>query len=133
MTLEELQKLRNDVKEMAMLIYDLAEVNSEGNITNAEDIAFSILEWQTKYLIPSDNFEKKPQKPKDIDKVVLGDKVVFSKSISKYVIVGKPYEIISLSSEWADYWRAGFAFIAEEGKEKRLHKHAKGYRMQFYD
>lgn len=45
---DSITQLRNTVKEMGMIIYDIAEIDSNGNITNANDIAHAVLEWQAK-------------------------------------------------------------------------------------
>ena len=61
----------------------------------------------------------------------IGDKVIFSKSMSKDVIIEKEYEVIWIDSDFANQYDAWFTIKCENGKEKVLRKHAKGYRVRF--
>ena len=57
-----------------------------------------------------------------------GDKVIFSKTMSKDVLPEKEYEVIWIDSDFANQYDAWFTIKCENDKEKGLRKHAKGYR-----
>jgi hypothetical protein len=58
----------------------------------------------------------------------IGDKVIFSKTMSKDVLLEKEYEVVWIDSDFANQYDAWFTIKCENGKEKGLRKHAIGYR-----
>lgn len=60
----------------------------------------------------------------------IGDKIIFTKVISKYVLTDKEYEVTHVGHEWKEQHYSRFGFICENGTEKYLPKHPKGYRVR---
>ncbi|MCA6445444.1 MAG: hypothetical protein IM600_18600 [Bacteroidetes bacterium] len=60
----------------------------------------------------------------------LGDRIVFDKSMSKDVLVGKEYEITNVGHDWKEQHYSNFGFVCENGREKYLRKHPSGYRVR---
>lgn len=59
----------------------------------------------------------------------IGDKIIFTKVLSKYILVNKEYEVTHVGCEWKEQHYSNFSFICENGMEKSLPKHPKGYRV----
>ena len=59
----------------------------------------------------------------------IGSKVVFKKTMSKYLTIDKEYEVVWVDSDWKKYDGSCFRIIDDNNKHKSLRKHAKGYLM----
>jgi hypothetical protein len=62
----------------------------------------------------------------DFNTLQFGDIIVFEKSASKYVTVGKEY-IVCKVSDWFKNENDWYHFISDDGKEKSLRKYSRGY------
>lgn len=58
----------------------------------------------------------------------IGDKVIFSKTMSKDVLTEKEYEVVWVELDSVDEYYSWYIIKCENGKEKKLRIHAKGYR-----
>jgi hypothetical protein len=60
----------------------------------------------------------------------MGDKIIFSRLVSKNVLIEKEYEVTYVDDDWKREYYSCFRFVCENGSEKRLQKHPRGYRVQ---
>ena len=64
----------------------------------------------------------------DLNTLQFGDIIVFEKSASKYVTIGKEYTVFSVGEYFNDEneneW---YRFISDDGKKKSLRKYSRGY------
>ena len=59
----------------------------------------------------------------------IGSKVLFTKTMTKYLTEGKEYDVIFVDTDWKETPNSYFEIIADNNKRKFILKHAKGYLM----
>lgn len=74
-----------------------------------------------------DNIERNP---KSWNNLKIGDKIIFDRTMSKDVLIGKKYEVIFVSYDWEKSFGGHFIFIGESGKQRYLSKYPRGYRTR---
>jgi hypothetical protein len=84
--------------------------------------ALDIVEQYHNYL----QGQSKKLRFKQFEDMQIGDKVVFRKSMSKYILIDKEYEVICKSPN-TENWRDWFGVISDNGKQKRFYRYAQGY------
>ena len=68
--------------------------------------------------------------PKSWNNLKIGDKIIFDRTLSKNALIGKEYEVIFVENDWQKEYTSRFGLIGEDGKEKYLRKHSRGYRVR---
>ena len=66
----------------------------------------------------------------DWDNLKAGDFILFDKTMSKNVTVGKKYKVTDVGHDWKKWSHSWFTFLDDNNKRKSLRKYAQGYSMR---